>query len=91
MKDNMNSSKNYTSGDSFSNSYTSSASNSTASNSTANGSSCTPNSSIHCTVSNCSNHCQGQDYCGLNTVQIGTHESNPTKTECVACNSFRMK
>ena len=91
MKDSMNNSssgKSYTSGDSFSNSYTSSGS---ASNSTASGSSCTPNSSIHCTVSNCSNHCQGQDYCGLNTVQIGTHESNPTKTECVDCNSFRMK
>jgi len=76
MKDSMNSS---------------SSSNSYASNSTASGSSCSPNSSIHCTVSNCANHCQGQDYCGLNAVQIGTHESNPTKTECVDCNSFQMK
>ena len=36
---------------------------------------CTPNTSIHCTVNNCAHHCQEQDYCGLNSVQIGTHEA----------------
>ena len=77
MKDSMNSS---------------SSSNSYASNSSSGSSgSQTPNSSIHCTVSNCTHHCQDQNYCGLNAVQIGTHESNPTKTECVDCNSFQMK
>ena len=52
---------------------------------------CTPNTSVHCTVDNCANHCQNQDYCGLNSVQIGTHETNPTKDECEDCKSFRMK
>jgi hypothetical protein len=52
---------------------------------------CTPNSSVHCTVTNCANHCQDKDYCGLNSVQIGTHESNPTEKQCVDCDSFKLK
>lgn len=51
----------------------------------------TANKSIHCTVTNCKNHCGAESYCTLGTVQIGTHEANPTKTECVDCNSFEMK
>ena len=51
----------------------------------------TPNTSIRCTVNNCANHCQDQNYCALNTVQIGTHETNPTEVQCVDCQSFRMK
>lgn len=47
----------------------------------------TPNSSIQCTVTECKYHCKS-NYCGLNTVKIGTHESNPTQTECVDCESF---
>ena len=55
------------------------------------GCNCTPNTSIHCTVSNCANHCQTQDYCGLNTIRVGTHESNPTMVECTDCQSFKLK
>ena len=51
----------------------------------------TPNTSIRCTVSNCANHCQDQNYCALDTVQIGTHETNPTQDKCVDCQSFRLK
>ena len=51
----------------------------------------TPNTSVRCTVCNCANHCQNQDYCGLNTVQIGTHEDNPTEKQCVDCDSFKLK
>ena len=51
----------------------------------------TPNTSIRCTVNNCAHHCQDQNYCALNTVQIGTHETNPTEVQCVDCQSFRMK
>ena len=44
----------------------------------SNGCGCTPNQSIKCTVSNCAHHCQDTQYCGLNTIQVGTHETNPT-------------
>lgn len=50
-----------------------------------------PNQSIKCTVNNCANHCQDKDYCGLTSIQVGTHESNPTMVECTDCQSFRMK
>ena len=59
-------------------------------NNCANGS-CTPNRSIKCTVSNCAYHCADQQYCGLNTIQVGTHESHPTQCQCVDCESFKLK
>ena len=55
------------------------------------GCACTPNKSIKCSVSNCANHCQDQDYCGLNSIQVGTHEANPTVVECTDCQSFKLK
>ena len=45
---------------------------------TNNGCSCTPNTSIRCAVTNCANHCKDAQYCGLNAIQVGTHEANPT-------------
>ena len=54
------------------------------------GCACTPNQSIQCTVSNCANHCQDQNYCGLTTIRVGTHESNPTMVECTDCQSFKL-
>ena len=35
--------------------------------------------------------CQDTDYCGLNAIQVGTHETNPTMVECTDCQSFQMK
>ena len=58
---------------------------------TNNGCSCTPNKAIHCTVTNCANHCQNEQYCGLTSIQVGTHEANPTKDQCTDCQSFQMK
>ncbi|MDR3729921.1 MAG: DUF1540 domain-containing protein [Oscillospiraceae bacterium] len=52
---------------------------------------CTPNQSIKCTVSNCAHHCQDSQYCGLSSIQVGTHETNPTKVECTDCESFKLK
>ena len=52
---------------------------------------CTPNASIHCTVSQCAYHCGSAEYCGLDSVNIGTHEINPTKKQCVDCDSFKLK
>lgn len=57
-----------------------------------NHSSCgTPNHAIKCTVTNCAHHCEGQSYCSLNAIQVGTHEANPTKAPCTDCQNFCMK
>lgn len=47
------------------------------SNCTNSGCACTPNRSIHCTVNSCAHHCKNEQYCGLDTIQVGTHEANP--------------
>lgn len=47
-----------------------------------------PNHCIACTVKQCSHHCGEENYCALDRVSIGTHESDPTMTECVDCMSF---
>ena len=49
------------------------------------------NKSIRCTVSQCQNHCQGVDYCALSAIEVGTHEANPTQSQCVDCNSFEVR
>ena len=50
-----------------------------------------PNKSIECTVSECSHHCQDCNYCSLDKILVGTHESNPTQEECTDCMSFALK
>lgn len=52
---------------------------------------CNANKSIRCTVTQCKNHYGTEDYCALSSIQIGTHESNPTMIECTDCTSFRLK
>ncbi|MBR2149671.1 MAG: DUF1540 domain-containing protein [Campylobacter sp.] len=42
-------------------------------------------------VEQCAHHCGDKQYCALSTVQIGTHESNPTEQKCVDCQSFKRK
>lgn len=49
------------------------------------------NDSIQCSIKNCVHHAGNVDYCTLNTIQIGTHEMNPTKKECTDCESFDYK
>ncbi len=49
------------------------------------------NTSIECTVEQCNYHCQSQDYCTLDKIKVGTHESNPTQTQCTDCESFAVK
>ncbi len=49
------------------------------------------NSSIRCTVKQCQHNMQDENYCSLNTIDVGTHEANPTQAECTDCNSFVMK
>lgn len=49
------------------------------------------NKCIACTVEQCKNHCQDEDYCKLDSIRIGTHEPNPKMVECVDCESFEKK
>ncbi|MDD6483055.1 MAG: DUF1540 domain-containing protein [Clostridiales bacterium] len=49
------------------------------------------NKSIRCTVVQCQHHCQSKDYCSLSSIQVGTHEANPTMIECTDCTSFKLK
>ncbi|MDO5123253.1 MAG: DUF1540 domain-containing protein [Eubacteriales bacterium] len=46
------------------------------------------NRSIHCTVKNCVHNNKEQNYCKLDSIKVGTHESNPTEKQCVDCESF---
>ena len=48
---------------------------------------CKPNHCIACTVTNCANHCQGENYCALDMITVGTHEANPTQQQCTDCQS----
>ena len=49
------------------------------------------NECIKCTVEQCKNHCDCQDYCTLDCITVGTHESNPTMNQCTDCKSFELK
>lgn len=49
------------------------------------------NPNIACTVNNCEHHAQNENYCTLNSIKVGTHETNPTKIECTDCESFALK
>lgn len=49
------------------------------------------NECIQCTVENCKHHAEQKDYCTLNSIQVGTHETNPTQKACTDCNSFEVK
>ena len=46
------------------------------------------NPNIHCTVEQCRHNLCSEQFCTLDMVNIGTHESNPSVKECVDCNSF---
>ena len=52
---------------------------------------CHANKSIECTVQQCAHHCEGENYCSLDTILVGTHELHPTEAECTDCKSFRKK
>lgn len=55
------------------------------------GCTCTPNRAVKCDVTSCANHCQSQQYCGLESIRIGTHECDPKLEQCTDCLSFRKK
>ncbi|HEY5586898.1 MAG TPA: DUF1540 domain-containing protein [Ruminiclostridium sp.] len=49
------------------------------------------NTCIQCTISKCANHSKSEEYCALNQIQVGTHESDPTVVQCTDCQSFVKK
>jgi len=49
------------------------------------------NYSIECSVKNCANHCESANYCSLDKIIVGTHEMNPTVSQCTDCESFILK
>lgn len=49
------------------------------------------NYNIACSVKQCKNHCGDADYCALDKIQVGTHESNPTMVQCTDCESFVLQ
>ena len=52
---------------------------------------CHANKSIECTVQQCAHHCDSENYCSLDRILVGTHETNPTVDQCTDCMSFRKK
>ena len=52
---------------------------------------CHANQCVECTVTECANHCQSENYCSLDNILVGTHETNPTVDQCTDCMSFRRK
>ena len=53
--------------------------------------SCRANHCIKCTVQQCANHCQNENYCALDCITVGTHEMNPTMDPCTDCKSFELR
>lgn len=49
------------------------------------------NKCIECTVQQCAHHCEGENYCSLDRILVGTHELNPTVDQCTDCKSFHKK
>ena len=52
---------------------------------------CHANKCVECTVHECAHHCQSENYCSLDKILVGTHETNPTMDQCTDCMSFRRK
>ena len=49
------------------------------------------NRCIHCSVKDCKYHCGDENYCSLDSIQVASHEKNPTDEQCVDCRSFECK
>lgn len=52
---------------------------------------CGANRSIGCTVTQCKHHCGSENFCSLDYIQVGTHETDPTVKQCTDCMSFDRK
>ena len=46
---------------------------------------CKANHCIECSVTQCANHCQSENYCALERIRVGTHEANPVSYTHLFC------
>ena len=49
------------------------------------------NSSISCTVTECSNHCKEDNYCTLERISIIKNSTTADCPECTDCSNFTMR
>lgn len=49
------------------------------------------NPCIACSIKQCRHHAEAENYCTLDQIKVGTHETNVTKVECTDCESFVLK
>lgn len=49
------------------------------------------NPNINCTVVQCEHIASDSSHCSLREITVGTHEANPTQSQCTDCMSFRVK
>ena len=46
------------------------------------------NHCIVCTVESCRHHNDSKNYCSLEAIRVGAHESDPNVPPCTDCQSF---
>lgn len=49
------------------------------------------NHSIKCSVTECTHHAQGDNYCALSQIMVGTHENDCKDANGTDCESFKSK
>lgn len=49
------------------------------------------NQCIACTVTQCKYHCEDQNYCTREHIEVISHEQNPTVPQCTDCSSFELR
>ena len=49
------------------------------------------NHCIHCSVRDCKFHSGDENYCSLDSIEVASHEQNPTDERCVDCCSFECR
>ena len=49
------------------------------------------NQCIACTVTSCKHHNDKKDYCSLEKITVGIHDTRPAEYPCTDCRSFQLK
>ena len=49
------------------------------------------NHCIECSVVSCRNHSETGNFCALEKIRVGTHETDPNVDQCTDCQSFQMR
>lgn len=49
------------------------------------------NHCIRCSVRDCKYHNGDANYCSLDSIEVASHEKNPTDERCVDCRSFECR